>query len=61
MKIKIVRGKSEGETLISSFDKALLKAGIHNFNMIYLSSIMTQKAVIREVGTYNSNHKSGDN
>ncbi len=60
MEIKIVWGKSEGETLISSFDKSLLKAGIHNFNLIYLSSIIPQKAVVTEVGTYKSNHKIGD-
>ena len=60
MEIKIVWGKSEGKTLISSFDKALLKAGIHNFNLIYLSSVIPQEAVVREVGTYKSDRKIGD-
>ena len=60
MEIKIVWGESEGQTLISSFDKALLKAGIHNFNLIYLSSIIPQEAEVREVGSYKSNHKIGD-
>jgi len=40
MEIKIVWGKSEGKTLLSSFDKALLKAVIHNFNLIPSSSNM---------------------
>jgi len=60
MEIKIVWGKSEGKTLISSFDKALFKAGIHNFNLIYLSSVIPQEAVVREVGTYKSDRKIGD-
>lgn len=61
MEIKIVWGKSEGETLISSFDKALLKAGIHNFNLIYLSSIIPPGAEVHEVGTYKSSaRKIGD-
>jgi len=60
MEIRIVWGKSEGKTLISSFDKALIKAGIHNFNLISLSSVIPQDAAVLEVGTYESFHKIGD-
>jgi arginine decarboxylase len=60
MEIKIVWGKSEGKTLLSSFDKALLEAGIHNFNLIPLSSVIPKEAMVFEVGTYKSSHKIGD-
>jgi len=60
MEIKIVWGKSEGKTLLSSFDKALVKAGIHNFNLIPLSSVIPLGATVIEVGTYESSHKIGD-
>jgi len=52
MKIDIVWGKSEGRTLLSAFDRALLQAGIHNFNLIPLSSVIPKNAVVEEVGTY---------
>ena len=60
MEIKIVWGKNEGKTLISAFDKALLKAGIHNFNLISLSSVIPQDATVSEVETYKSSHEVGD-
>ena len=50
MKIDIVWGRSEGKTLLSAFDKALVKAGIHNFNLIPLSSVIPQNSVVEEVG-----------
>jgi len=60
MEINIVWGKSEGKTLISSFDKALIEAGIHNFNLIPLSSVIPQGATVRDVGTYKFFHNIGD-
>lgn len=60
MEIKIVWGKSEGKTLISSFDKALVKAGIHNCNLISLSSVIPKDTTVCEVGTYKSIHEIGD-
>lgn len=60
MKIEIVWGKSEGKTLLSSFDKALFKAGIHNFNLIPLSSVIPREATVSEAGTYKSSRKIGD-
>ena len=59
MKIDIVWGKSEGKTLLSAFDKALNKAGIHNFNLIPLSSVIPQNSVVEEVGTYNASNEIG--
>ena len=60
MEIKIVWGKGEGKTLLSSFDKALAKAGIHNFNLIPLSSVIPPGATVIEAGTFESSHKIGD-
>lgn len=61
MKIKIVSGKSEGKTLVSAFDLALSEAGIHNYNLQYLSSIIPQGAEVIEVDKYNNpKRKVGD-
>jgi arginine decarboxylase len=40
MNIPIVLGKGEGQTLLSAFDAALKDCGVHNYNLIYLSSII---------------------
>jgi len=59
MKIDIVWGKNEGKTKLSAFDKALLKAGIHNFNLIPLSSVIPLNSVVEEVGVYRSSNEIG--
>lgn len=40
MKIVITIGTGEGLTSLAAFDAALLEAGIANYNLIYLSSII---------------------
>jgi len=60
MRIDIVWGESEGKTLLSAFDGALVNAGIHNFNLIALSSVIPPKSVIHETGTYTSFDRVGD-
>lgn len=40
MYIHIISGKGEGRTLLSAFDAALKDCGMHNYNLIYLSSII---------------------
>jgi len=40
MDIPIITGKGEGQTLLSAFDAALKDCGVHNYNLIYLSSII---------------------
>lgn len=52
MKIDIVWGKGEGRTLLSAFDRALHQAGIHNFNLVPLSSVIPKHARVEEVGCY---------
>lgn len=40
MKVQISKGVGEGPTELSAFDQALVKAGVANFNLIYLSSVL---------------------
>ncbi|RLG13765.1 MAG: pyruvoyl-dependent arginine decarboxylase [Candidatus Nanohalarchaeota archaeon] len=48
MEIKITCGTGEGQTKISAFDKALYDAGIANYNLIALSSVIPENAKIIE-------------
>ena len=47
MTIYITTGKGYGKTLISAFDAALKTAGVYNYNLIVLSSIIPPSSVIR--------------
>lgn len=40
MNIQISKGTGEGPTELAAFDHALVKAGVANFNLIYLSSVL---------------------
>ncbi|UCE42288.1 MAG: pyruvoyl-dependent arginine decarboxylase [Candidatus Aminicenantes bacterium] len=60
MKIDIVWGKSEGKTLLSAFDRALLEAGIHDLNLIPLSSIIPKNSVVEEVGKAHLSKEVGE-
>ena len=40
MKIHISKGAGSGSTQLSAFDQALVNAGVANFNLIYLSSVL---------------------
>lgn len=40
MKIQITQGVGSGPTQLAAFDKALNEAGVANFNLIYLSSVI---------------------
>jgi len=46
MEIKITWGIGEGKTKIAAFDKALWDAGIANYNIIRLSSVIPENARI---------------
>lgn len=60
MKIDIAWGKSEGKTLLSAFDKALQEAGINNYNLISLSSVIPKNSVVEEVGKAHLSKEVGD-
>ena len=40
MKIQVSKGIGDGPTELAAFDSALIKAGVANFNLIYLSSVI---------------------
>jgi arginine decarboxylase len=46
MKITITGGTGEGPTALAAFDQALLNAGVANYNLIYLSSIIPPDSTI---------------
>lgn len=48
MNIFITSGKGQGKTLLSAFDSALFDAGVSNYNLIILSSIIPPGAVIKQ-------------
>ncbi len=53
MKINISQGIGTGPTQLSAFDKALNEAGVANFNLIYLSSVIPPGSQV--VGVKNQN------
>lgn len=50
-RIRVVWGASEGPTELSAFDAALADAGIHNYNLMRLSSVIPAGPDIEVVGT----------
>ncbi|OGK17165.1 hypothetical protein A2774_02075 [Candidatus Roizmanbacteria bacterium RIFCSPHIGHO2_01_FULL_39_12c] len=47
MVITITTGAGHGKTPLSAFDAALKLAGVHNYNLIYISSIIPKGAVLK--------------
>lgn len=52
MDIHVVSGVGEGRTQLSSFDAALKDAGVYNYNLIYLSSIIPPGSKIVRIKKY---------
>jgi arginine decarboxylase len=46
MTIKVVKGKGEAKTKLSAFDAALKDAGVYNYNLIFLSSVIPPNSEI---------------
>ncbi len=49
MKINITTGTGVGPTEISAFDHALVNAGVANFNLIYLSSVLPPASEVKSI------------
>ena len=47
--IQVARGVGDGPTKIAAFDAALRHAGVANFNLIVLSSVIPPRTVVRHV------------
>ncbi|MCT9094412.1 pyruvoyl-dependent arginine decarboxylase [Haloarchaeobius sp. HME9146] len=49
--IRIVWGQATGPTEMSSYDAALAEAGVENYNLVAVSSVIPQDAEVEVVGT----------
>jgi arginine decarboxylase len=49
--IRVAWGSATGPTAMSSFDAALADAGVHNYNLVTLSSVIPAEAHVERVGT----------
>jgi arginine decarboxylase len=49
--IRVVWGSATGPTAMSSFDAALAEAGVHDYNLVTLSSVVPPDATVEAVGT----------
>jgi len=49
--IRIVTGTGHGPTPTAAYDAALAEAGVHNYNLVRLSSVIPADATIERVGT----------
>lgn len=52
MDIFIISSDGTGSTLLSAFDAALLNAGVHNYNLLLLSSVIPHDALVVPVDKY---------
>lgn len=57
MKIQIACAIGTGSTLLSSFDSALQNAGVSNYNLLVLSSIIPPGSTIEDVEKYQTPEK----
>lgn len=51
MEIRIVRGSATAPTEMSSYDAALAAAGVHNYNLTHVSSVIPADASVEFVDT----------
>lgn len=49
MNIQLTKGVGSGPTELSAFDQALVEAGVANFNLIYLSSVLPPGSDVRVI------------
>jgi arginine decarboxylase len=52
MEIEVVWGTAEARTGLSAFDAALAEAGLHNYNLVTLSSVVPGGATVVETGRH---------
>jgi len=50
-RIRVVWGSGTGPTAMASYDAALADAGVHNYNLVAVSSMMPPGATVDPVGT----------
>lgn len=52
MVIKVIKGAGEGSTPLSAFDGALKDAGVYNYNLITLSSVIPPATTVEKQDRY---------
>ena len=52
MVIRVARGVGSGKTMLSAFDGALKSAGVYNYNLLVLSSIIPPGSVVKRVAKF---------
>lgn len=52
MNIYVVAGQGEGHTTVAAFDAALKQAGVYNYNLVQLSSIIPPGSKIKKIARY---------
>ena len=52
LRIAVVAGVGEGRTTLSAFDAALFQCGVHNYNLLALSSVIPPAAQVCPRGRY---------
>lgn len=57
--IKLVRAKGVGKTPLGAFDNALYNCGIHNHNLLYLSSVIPSGQTVEIVDRYEDSKRWG--
>lgn len=59
MEIPVVWGVAEGRTELGSFDRALAEAGLNDYNLVGLSSVLPAAAGVVEAGRVDRAHPVG--
>ncbi|MFB6114359.1 MAG: pyruvoyl-dependent arginine decarboxylase [Halodesulfurarchaeum sp.] len=49
--IRVVWGTGHGPTGVAAYDAALADAGVHNYNLVHVSSVIPNSATVEAVGT----------
>ena len=57
--IKLVKAKGVGNTPLGAFDNALYNCGIHNHNLIYLSSVIPSGQEVEIVEKFEDSERGG--
>ena len=57
--IKLVKAKGVGRTPLGAFDNALFNCGIHNHNLIYLSSVIPSGQEVQVIERFENSERWG--
>jgi len=52
MDIEVVWGRGDGATPLGAYDTALAAAGMHNYNLVELSSVVPTGSTVRRTGSH---------